>query len=87
MNEGLEPAPGIQTPPGGHGPADFNLRDYLDVVRRHWRILVVGAVIGAGIGLMQYLNTPETYQAATRIQIQRRSTNLLGNQTTWLESC
>ena len=66
--------------------SDFNLSEYLEMVRRHWRLIAVCALLGAGIGFFLYLNTPKTYQARTRVQIERRSLSPLGNRDTYIES-
>ena len=70
---------------GGAG-GDFHLADALNLLRRRWKLIAVLAVAGVGTGLFHYFNTPETYQASTRIQIERRSANPLGTQAFWLES-
>ncbi len=50
---------------------EFNLRDFLDVVRRRWRIIVVPflVVLGGALGLS--LATPPVYRASTTVTIDK----------------
>lgn len=65
---------------------DFNLGEWLQVVRRRWLLLATAAVIGLVIAAVHYAMTPPLYQASTVLQIERRSlTPLVGSQTPWLE--
>lgn len=67
--------------------SDFNLAEYVGMVRRHWKLAAVCCLLGlAGAGV-HYAITPKEYQATATIQIERRSLTPLGNgQNPWLEN-
>jgi len=67
--------------------SEFNLGEYLAMVRRHWKLAVVCCALGlAGAGI-HYAITPKAYQATTIIQIERRNlTPLSTSQNPWLEN-
>ncbi len=65
---------------------EISLSDYVEILRRQWRLIVLVGVLGIGAGLLHYLNTPDTFQSSTRIQITRQSSNPLGSQAYWMES-
>jgi polysaccharide biosynthesis transport protein len=67
--------------------SEFNLGEYLAMVRRHWKLAVVCCALGlAGAGI-HYAITPKAYQATTTIQIERRNLTPLSNsQNPWLEN-
>ncbi|MDX1630967.1 MAG: polysaccharide biosynthesis tyrosine autokinase [Thermoanaerobaculia bacterium] len=67
--------------------SDFHLADYLDVLRRRWRLAAVIALLCLVGGLVHYFITPKMYQATTTIQIDRKSLSLGGSlETPWLEN-
>jgi capsular exopolysaccharide synthesis family protein len=75
---GLEPRPAAE--------ADFNVVEYLHVLRRRWRLLVLAAGLGLSISSIHYAMTDKVYQSTAVIQIERRSlTPLTTTQTPWLE--
>lgn len=68
--------------------SEFNLGEYLGMVRRHWKLAAVCCVLGlAGAGI-HYAITPKAFQATATIQIERRNLTPLGNggQNPWLEN-
>lgn len=65
--------------------SEVNLSEYVDMLRRHWRLIVTCALLGAAGGLFLYLNTPKTYVAKTRIQIERKSLSPLTGPNSYLE--
>jgi succinoglycan biosynthesis transport protein ExoP len=66
---------------------ELRLGDYLDVLRRRWRLAAVLALVSALGGVVHYFITPKMYQATTTIQIDRRSLSLGGNaESPWLEN-
>jgi succinoglycan biosynthesis transport protein ExoP len=67
--------------------SEFNLGEYLAMLRRHWKLAVVCCALGlAGAGI-HYAITPKAYQATTTIQIERRNLTPLSNsQNPWLEN-
>jgi succinoglycan biosynthesis transport protein ExoP len=67
--------------------AELRLGDYVDVLRRRWRLAAALAVVAAHGGFVHYLITPKMYQATTTIQIDRRSLSLGGQvESPWLEN-
>jgi capsular exopolysaccharide synthesis family protein len=66
--------------------SEFNLGEWLHVLRRRWMLLAAAAVIGLGSAAAHYAMTPNQYVATAVLQIERRSlTPLVGSQTPWLE--
>jgi capsular exopolysaccharide synthesis family protein len=81
----LEP---ITNHPAVEGPAsesDFDITEVFEMVRRNQRLLVLAAILGIASGLVLYFNTPDSYSARTRIQIERRSSSPLGNNAYWMQ--
>jgi capsular exopolysaccharide synthesis family protein len=78
-----------EEPPVAAEPeSEFNLGEYLDMVRRHWKLAAVCCVLGlAGAGI-HFAITPKAFQATATIQIERRNLTPLGNggQNPWLEN-
>jgi succinoglycan biosynthesis transport protein ExoP len=66
---------------------EFNLGEYVAMLRRHWKLAAVCCALGlAGAGI-HYAITPKAYQATTIIQIERRNLTPLSNgQNPWLEN-
>ena len=54
---------------------DFEVREYLEILRVRWKLILACAAVGAGIGLVHYQITPRLYRAVTTIQIERRAMN------------
>lgn len=67
--------------------SEFNLAEYLGMLRRHWKLAAVCCALGlAGAGI-HYAITPKAYQSTTIIQIERRNLTPLSNaQNPWLEN-
>ena len=74
-----EPAP-------SHEP-EFNLAEYVAMVRRHWKLAAVCCLLGlAGAGI-HFAITPKEYQATTILQIERRNLTPVGsNENVWYEN-
>jgi polysaccharide biosynthesis transport protein len=74
-------------PQADEGGGDFDLSEYLRAIRRRWKLVAL-AVIGAlAVAVVQFLITPEEYQASARIQIKRQSlTPFTENRAPWLDS-
>jgi capsular exopolysaccharide synthesis family protein len=84
----LTPVPLDDEPELTPEPAsEFNLGEYLAMLRRHWKLAAVCCALGlAGAGV-HYAITPKAYQATTTIQIERRNLTPLSNsQNPWLEN-
>ncbi|HEX6861526.1 MAG TPA: GumC family protein, partial [Thermoanaerobaculia bacterium] len=72
--------------PREQSTAEFNLGEWLHILRRRWMLLAAAAVIGLGAAAVHYAMTPNLYVANAVLQIERRSlTPLVGSQTPWLE--
>ena len=86
----LSPVPLHEEPelaPPAEPESEFNIAEYLGMVRRHWKLAAVCCLLGlAGAGI-HYAITPKEYQATATIQIERRNLTPLGNsQNPWLEN-
>jgi polysaccharide biosynthesis transport protein len=68
--------------------SEFNIAEYLGMVRRHWRLVAVLCATAVTAAVIHYLITPKQYLATAQLQIERRSlTPLVGNsQSPWLEN-
>jgi succinoglycan biosynthesis transport protein ExoP len=69
------------------GESELNIGEYVAMLRRHWKLVAVCAVLGlAGAGI-HYAITPKEYQAVSTIQIERRNLTPIGNgQNPWLDN-
>jgi len=67
--------------------SEFNLAEYLAMVRRHWKLAAVCCLLGlAGAGI-HFAITPKEYQATTVLQIERRNLTPVGNnENVWYEN-
>jgi capsular exopolysaccharide synthesis family protein len=85
-----QPPPAETSPlelPLGESRSEFHLSDYVDVLRRRWRLAAALCLVCALGGVVHYSITPKMYQATTTIQIDRRSLSLGGQlETPWLEN-
>lgn len=67
--------------------SDFNLAEYLVVVRRHWKLVAAACLTTLAGAAVHYWVTPKLYMATALIQIERRSlAPVLSNQAPWLDS-
>jgi succinoglycan biosynthesis transport protein ExoP len=67
--------------------SEFNLREYVAMLRRHWKLAAVCCALGLTGAGIHYAITPKAYQATTTIQIERRNlTPLSSSQNPWLEN-
>ncbi|HEX5758369.1 MAG TPA: polysaccharide biosynthesis tyrosine autokinase [Thermoanaerobaculia bacterium] len=68
--------------------SEFNLGEYLGMVRRHWRLVAALCATCIAASVIHYLITPKEYRASAMLQIERRSlTPLVGNnQNPWLDN-
>ncbi len=66
---------------------EFHLTDYLEKLRRHWKLIALTAVLGLAGAAILYAMTPKQYQATARLQIERRSLSPVGGaDNPWLEN-
>ncbi|HET9676497.1 MAG TPA: polysaccharide biosynthesis tyrosine autokinase [Solirubrobacterales bacterium] len=87
----LVPVPqdlGLDEPEAGsHPESEFNLAEYVGMLRRHWKLAAACCLLGLTGAGIHYAITPKAYQATTTIQIERRNLTPLGNgQNPWLEN-
>ena len=63
------------SPGGGEassGVADFDLRQYVGVLRQRWLLIAILAAVGLGVGYFRYSVTPQLYRAVAVVQINRQ---------------
>ncbi|HXO43283.1 MAG TPA: polysaccharide biosynthesis tyrosine autokinase [Thermoanaerobaculia bacterium] len=67
--------------------SEFNLAEYLAMVRRHWKLVAAAALVCMAAGAIHYAITPKAYMSTATIQIERRTlAPTLSSQAPWLES-
>jgi uncharacterized protein involved in exopolysaccharide biosynthesis len=67
--------------------AGLHLADYLQVLRRHWKLVALSLVLCSLAAAVHYVITPKLFRATTTLQIERRSTtSLTGQQNPWLDN-
>jgi len=82
-----EPLPDEANPFPDEPESDFNLAEYLVVVRRHWKLVTAACLATVAAAAVHYSVTPKMYMATSLIQIERRSlAPVLSNQAPWLDS-
>jgi succinoglycan biosynthesis transport protein ExoP len=78
-----EPGLASQTEP----ESEFNIAEYLDMVRRHWRLVAIALLVGVIAASVHYAITPKEYSATATIQIERRNLSPVGSSTSpWFEN-
>lgn len=69
------------------GFGSLHVADYLQILRRHWRLIAGTTLLCGAGGLLHYVVTPQSYRAVATLQIERRSLiNLSGDSNPWLEN-
>lgn len=95
MNPFEPPPPGERRAPREPAPPavrvsdepEFHLTDYLEKIRRRWKLIALTAALGLAGAAVLYAMTPKQYQATARIQIERRSLSPVGgSENPWLEN-
>lgn len=67
--------------------AEFNLAEYLAMVRRHWKLAVSTCLVGLSAASIHFAVTPKQYLASANLLIERRSlTPIASGQNPWLEN-
>ncbi|HSG38904.1 MAG TPA: Wzz/FepE/Etk N-terminal domain-containing protein, partial [Thermoanaerobaculia bacterium] len=67
--------------------SELNIAEYIGMLRRHWKLVMVCCAFGLIGAAIHYAITPKAYQATAVIQIERRNMTPLGNgQNPWLEN-
>ncbi|HYL05582.1 MAG TPA: polysaccharide biosynthesis tyrosine autokinase [Thermoanaerobaculia bacterium] len=67
--------------------SEFNLAEYLAMVRRHWKLVAAACLACTAAGAIHYTITPKAFMASAIIQIERRTlAPTLSSQAPWLES-
>ena len=87
MSQPVTPLPPELDPFAEETGSEFDVKEYLFRILRHWRLIsVVTALCLAAAGIKFFI-TPKAYQAKAILQIERRSlTPLVGSQNPWLEN-
>ena len=81
----IAPDEGDLLPPAHE--SEFNLAEYLGIVRRHWKLVSAAALVCMAAGGIHYSITPKAFMATATIQIERRTlAPTLSSQAPWLES-
>jgi polysaccharide biosynthesis transport protein len=62
----------LEEPRNGH-ESDFQLGEYLGIVRRRWRVLAALVLLGLVASLLHFFIAPRQYRATTTVQIERRN--------------
>ena len=84
----LAPLPFDEEPeaPAGH-ESEFNLAEYLGMVRRHWKLAAVCCFLGLAGAAIHFAITPPAYQATATLQIERRNLTPVGSgDNAWFEN-
>ncbi len=63
----------------------LHISEVFDLLRRHWKLIVLLSVLGLIAGIVRYINTPETWTTRTRIQIERRAASPLPTDAYWMQ--
>jgi succinoglycan biosynthesis transport protein ExoP len=67
--------------------SEFNLAEYLAMVRRHWKLVAAASLVCIVAGAIHYAITPKAFLATATVQIERRTlAPTLTTQAPWLES-
>ena len=67
--------------------SELHLVDYLEKLRRHWKLVVLLTLVSLLGAAVLYVITPKEYQARARIQIERQTVSpLSGSQNAWIEN-
>ncbi len=84
----LAPLPFDEEPDVKAGPdSDFNIAEYLGMVRRHWKLAAVCCLVGAAGAGIHFAITPPAYQATATLQIERRNLTPVGSgENSWFEN-
>ncbi len=85
-----QPSPAPSQDDLGFGPEtefDFNLSEYLGMVRRHWKLVAVACLVSLVAAAVHFAITPKQYMATSTIQIERRNMAPVGTgQSPWFEN-
>lgn len=78
----------LDEPPAPELPeAEFNISEYVGMVRRHWKLVALALLIALVAAGVHYAITPKEYMATSTIQIERRNLSPVGGSTSpWYEN-
>jgi capsular exopolysaccharide synthesis family protein len=84
----LTPVPPLEEPVTAPEPeSDFNVAEYVAMVRRHWKLVAATCLTGLAAAAIHFAITPKAYLATSTLQIERRNLTPLGSaQNPWLEN-
>ncbi len=67
--------------------SEFNLAEYLGMVRRHWKLAAICCLLGVAGGGIHCTITPKAYRATSTLQIERRNLTPVGSGSNpWFEN-
>lgn len=77
----------LEPEPETHQESEFNLAEYLGMLRRHWKLAAVCCLLGSAAGGIHFAITPKAYQATATLLIERRNlTPVGGGSNPWFEN-
>lgn len=86
----FDPNSGLTVPGGalaGEADNEFHLAEYLEKLRRRWKIVLAVVTLALGLGAFHTFTTPAVYQAQARIQIERRTLSPIASSSSpWVEN-
>jgi capsular exopolysaccharide synthesis family protein len=84
----LAPLPFDEEPePQADHESEFNLAEYLGMVRRHWKLAAICCLLGLAGAAIHFAITPPAYQATATLQIERRNLTPVGSgDNPWFEN-
>ena len=84
----LTPVPFDEEPePAAEHESEFNLGEYVGMLRRHWKLAAVCCLLGLAGAFIHLAITPKAYQAMATLQIERRNLTPVGNgENPWYEN-
>ncbi len=68
--------------------SELNVAEYLAMIRRHWKLVALLALVAVVSAVVHYSITPKEYMARATLQIERRSLSspLVNAQNAWFEN-
>ncbi len=77
----------LEPEPETRQESEFNLAEYLGILRRHWKLAAVCCLLGSIAGGIHFAITPKAYQATATLLIERRNLTPVGSGSSpWFES-
>jgi polysaccharide biosynthesis transport protein len=64
--------PWVEEPGNGH-ERELHFGEYVAMLRRRWRLVVAGVLVGLAAGVVHFVIAPRQYKASTTLQVERRN--------------